>query len=48
MAVSMGLGRRNCLLLVLDSASAATDLGLISCLRSIPDERMQCGARFPA
>jgi len=33
---------------VLDSASAATDLDLISYLRSIPDARMWRGVRFPA
>ncbi|MGL6135515.1 MAG: transposase family protein, partial [Prochlorococcaceae cyanobacterium] len=31
-----------------DSASAATDLDLISYLRSIPDARMRRGVRFPA
>jgi len=33
---------------VLESASAATDLDLISYLRSIPDARMRRGVRFPA
>ena len=33
---------------MLDSASAATDLGLISYLRSIPDARMRRGVRFQA
>jgi DDE_Tnp_1-associated len=33
---------------VLKSASAATDLDLISFLRSIPDERMRRGVRLPA
>ncbi len=33
---------------MLDSASAATDLDLISYLRSIPDARMRRGVRFPA
>jgi len=33
-------------LLVLESVSAATDLDLISYLRSIPDELMRCGVRF--
>jgi hypothetical protein len=35
-------------LLVLESASAATDLDLISYLRSNPDARMRRGVRFPA
>ena len=35
-------------LLVLESASAATDLDLISCLRSIPDALMRREVRFPA
>ena len=38
----------NRLLLVPKSASAATDLDLISYLRSIPDARMRRGVRFPA
>jgi hypothetical protein len=33
---------------VLESASAATDLDLISYLRSIPDARMRRGVRFPS
>jgi len=33
---------------VLESAVAATDLNLISYLRSIPDARMRRGVRFPA
>jgi hypothetical protein len=33
---------------VLESASAATDLDLISYLQSIPDARMRRGVRFPA
>jgi hypothetical protein len=33
---------------VLDSASAAIDLDLISYLRSIPDARMRRGVRYPA
>jgi hypothetical protein len=33
---------------VLESASATTDLDLISYLRSIPDARMRRGVRFPA
>lgn len=33
---------------MLESASDATDLDLISCLRSIPDARMRRGVRFPA
>ena len=33
---------------MLESASAATDLDLISYLRTIPDARMRCGVRFPA
>jgi len=33
---------------VLESASAPTDLDLISYLRSIPDARMRRGVRFPA
>ncbi len=33
---------------MLESASAATDLDLISYLRSIPDGRMRRGVRFPA
>jgi len=33
---------------VLESASAANDLDLISYLRSIPDARMRRGVRFPA
>jgi hypothetical protein len=33
---------------VLESASAATDLDLITYLRSIPDARMRRGVRFPA
>jgi len=47
-AASMGWGRRNRPLSVLESASAATDLDLISYLRSIPDARMRRGVRFPA
>jgi hypothetical protein len=31
-----------------DRASAASDLGLISDLRSIPDASLQRGVRFPA
>ncbi|WP_255000765.1 transposase family protein [Cyanobium sp. Alchichica 3B3-8F6] len=33
---------------MLESVSAATDLDLISYLRSIPDARMRRGVRFPA
>ena len=33
---------------MLERASAATDLDLISYLRSIPDARMRRGVRFPA
>lgn len=33
---------------MLESACAATDLDLISYLRSIPDARMRRGVRFPA
>ncbi len=33
---------------MLESASAATDLDLITYLRSIPDARMRRGVRFPA
>ncbi len=33
---------------MVQSAFAATDLELISYLRSIPDARMQRGVRFPA
>ena len=33
---------------MLESAYAATDLDLISYLRSIPDARMRRGVRFPA
>jgi hypothetical protein len=33
---------------VLETASAATDLDLISHLRSIPDARMRRGVRFPS
>ena len=33
---------------MLESASAATDLDLITYLRSIPDTRMRRGVRFPA
>ena len=33
---------------MLESASTATDLALISYLRSIPDARMRRGVRFPA
>ena len=33
---------------MLESASTATDLDLISYLRSIPDARMRRGVRFPA
>ena len=33
---------------MLESASAATDLNLISTLRSIPDARLRRGVRFPA
>ena len=33
---------------MLESASAATDLDLISYLRAIPDQRMRRGVRFPA
>ncbi len=47
-AVSMGWGRLNRPLLVLESASAVTDLDLISDLRSIPDARMRRGVRFQA
>ena len=41
-------GWRNRPLLVLESASTATDLDLISYLRSIPDARMRRGVRIPA
>ena len=44
----MGRGRRNRPHLVLKIVSAATDLDLISNLRSIPDARMLRGVRFPA
>lgn len=44
----MGWGRLNRPLLVLESASAVTDLDLISDLRSIPDARMRRGVRFQA
>ena len=44
----MGLGRRNCLLSVPESLSAATDLDLISYLKAIPDARMRRGVRIPA
>jgi hypothetical protein len=37
----MGCGRRDCLLSVLQSVSAATDLELISYLKTIPDARMR-------
>jgi len=40
------MGNRS--LLVLESASAATDLDLITYLKSIPDARMRRGVRFPA
>jgi hypothetical protein len=33
---------------LLQSTAAATDLNLISYLRSIPDARMRRGVRFPA
>jgi hypothetical protein len=33
---------------VLESVSTATDLDLITYLRSIPDARMRRGVRFPA
>jgi hypothetical protein len=44
----MGWGRRDRLLSVLESASAATDLDLISFLKAIPDARMRRGVRIPA
>ena len=44
----MGLGRRNRFLPVLKSVSAATDLDLISYLKTIPDARMRLGVRIPA
>ena len=44
----MSCGRRNCLLPVLESHSAATDLDLISYLKVIPDARMRRGVRIPA
>ncbi len=37
-----------CPLSVFQSVSAATDLDLISCLKSIPDARMRRGVRIPA
>jgi len=45
---SMGSGRRNRLLPVLQSDSAATDLDLISYLKAIPDARTRRGVRIPA
>jgi hypothetical protein len=44
----MGLARWYSLLLVPETASAATDLDLISFLQAIPDTRMRRGARIPA
>jgi hypothetical protein len=44
----MSWGRRNCLLPVPESLSAATDLDLISYLKAIPDVRMRRGVRIPA
>ena len=44
----MGCDRSNRLVLVLESASDATDLDLISYQRSIPDARIRRGVRFPA
>jgi len=44
----MDWGRRNRPFHVLESASIANDLGLISNLRSIQDVRMLSGIRFPA
>jgi hypothetical protein len=43
----MSRGRRNRLLPVLKSESAATDLDLISYLKAIPDARMRRGVRIP-
>lgn len=44
----MGFARWYCLLLVPDTASAATDLDLISYLKAIPDAQMRRGVRTPA
>jgi len=44
----MGGGLRNRPLLVQQSAFAATDLDLISYLRSIPEARMRRRVRFPS
>ena len=43
-----GLGRWHRLLPVPETASAATDLDLISDLQAIPDARMRHGVRIPA
>ena len=45
---SIERGRWACLLSVLQSVSAATDLDLISYLKAIPDARMRRGVRIPA
>lgn len=44
----MGSTERACPSFVPETAAAATDLDLISYLRSIPDARMRRGVRFPA
>lgn len=44
----MGFARWYRLLLVPDTASAATDLDLISHLKAIPDAQMRRGVRTPA
>ena len=44
----MGFGRWHRLLPVSETASAATDLDLISFLQAIPDARMRRGVRIPA
>jgi len=44
----MGFGRWCCLLPVPESASAATELDLISYLQAVPDARMRRRIRIPA
>ncbi len=48
LATCMGVARWYRFLLVPDTASAATDLDLISFLQAIPDARMPRGVRIPA
>lgn len=46
--ISIGLGRKNISLLVLDSTSAAIDLTVNSYLRTTPDAQMRREMRIPA